>query len=125
MAANGLYRLAALTGEQRYAHQADQILRLLAGVAAGAPSAFAHLLAAVDLRRTGAVEVVVAGDRADLVRAAWVRYLPNAVLAWGERYDSPLWEHRQDGLAYVCRQYACLAPQDSVDGLVEQLAQVT
>jgi uncharacterized protein YyaL (SSP411 family) len=125
MAANGLYRLAALTGEPRYEQQADQILRLLGGPAAGAPSAFAHLLAAVDLRRTGAAEVVVAGDRPDLVHAVQVRYLPNAVLAWGERYDSPLWEQRQDGLAYVCRQYACLAPQDSLDGLVEQLAQVT
>jgi uncharacterized protein YyaL (SSP411 family) len=125
MAANGLYRLAALTGEQRYAHHADQILRLLAGVAAGAPSAFAHLLAAVDLRREGAAEVVVAGDRRDLVHAVQARYLPNVVLAWGERYESPLWEHRRDGLAYVCRQYACLAPQESLDGLVEQLAQVT
>ncbi len=125
MAANGLYRLAALTGEPRYAHQGDQILRLLAGVAGGAPSAFSHLLAAVDLRRTGAVEIVVTGERHDLVQAVQARYLPNAVLAWGERYESPLWEHRRDGLAYVCREYACLAPQDTLEGLVEQLAQVT
>ena len=47
------------------------------------------------------------------------------MLAWGERYDSPLWESRTDGLAYVCRQYACAAPQGDVDGLRAQLAQVT
>ena len=27
--------------------------------------------------------------------AVHARYLPNAVLAWGERYDSPLWEDRR------------------------------
>ncbi len=44
------------------------------------------------------------------------------VLAWGERYDSPLWTGRGDGLAYVCRDYACQAPQDTPDGLRAQLA---
>ncbi len=52
------------------------------------------------------------------------RYLPNAVVAWGEPYDSPLWESRRDGFAYVCRDYACLAPVDTVDALVGQLASV-
>ena len=32
------------------------------------------------------------------------RWRPDAVLAWGERYDSPLWDGRTDGLAYVCQQ---------------------
>ncbi len=50
------------------------------------------------------------------------RYLPNAVLAWGEPYESPLWESRRDGFAYVCRDYACLAPVDSVDALAAQLS---
>ena len=36
---------------------------------------------------------------------------PDVVLAWGERYDSPLWEGRRDGLAYVCEHFACQAPQ--------------
>ena len=44
------------------------------------------------------------------------RYLPDAVLAWGERYDSPLWQGRRDGLAYVCHDYLCEAPVDTVDG---------
>ena len=49
------------------------------------------------------------------------RYLPNAVLAWGERYDSPLWEGRVDGQAYVCRSYACQLPADTVAALEAQL----
>ena len=47
--------------------------------------------------------------------------LPNAVLAWGTPYDSPLWEGRSEGLGYVCRDYACLAPADSVSTLLAQL----
>ena len=29
---------------------------------------------------------------------------PDTVLAWGEPYDSPLWDGRRDGFAYVCRE---------------------
>jgi uncharacterized protein YyaL (SSP411 family) len=50
------------------------------------------------------------------------RYLPGAVLAWGEPYDSPLWESRREGRGYVCRGYTCLAPASSPDELTEQLA---
>ncbi len=117
LAAVAFYRLGALTGEVRYTNQADQILQLVAGVVAGAPSAFSHLLSAVDLRHRGITEIAVAGERPDLVAATQVRYLPSAVLAWGERYDSPLWFGRRDGLAYVCREYHCEAPVDSVEAL--------
>jgi uncharacterized protein YyaL (SSP411 family) len=121
LAASGLYRLAALTGELRYRNQADQILQLLGGVVGGAPTAFGHLLGAVDLRRSGPVEIAVVGDRRDLVGEIHHRYLPNAVLAWGEPFPSPLWEARRDGFAYVCRDYACQAPVDTVEGLAAQL----
>jgi uncharacterized protein len=49
------------------------------------------------------------------------RYLPNAVLAWGEAYDSPLWEGRDQPAAYVCRDFACGLPAQTVDDLAEQL----
>jgi len=48
-------------------------------------------------------------------------YLPNAVLAWGEPYPSPLFEERERGFAYVCENYACKRPVDDVDALVAQL----
>ena len=63
----------------------------------------------------------IVGDRSDLVGAVHERYLPNTVLAWGEPYPSPLFEQRQQGLAYVCRNYACQRPTDDVDELVAQL----
>jgi uncharacterized protein len=122
LAATGLFRLAALTGEQRYRNQAEQILNLVGAVVGGAPTAFGRLLAALDMRRAGLTEIAVVGERPDLVAAVHARYLPNAVLAWGEPFASPLWEDRADGLAYVCREYVCQAPTDSVNVLVEQLA---
>ena len=121
MAATGLLRLAALTGEQRYRHQSEQILQLVGGVVGGAPTAFGRLLAAVDMLRAGVTEIAVVGDRPDLLAAVRSRYLPNAVLAWGEPYDSPLWQDRHAGFAYVCRDYTCQVPADSAEVLAGQL----
>ena len=121
VAAGALLRLAALTGEQAYADRAESVLRLLAGPLNRHPSAFGHLLGAVDMVVTGTTEIAVMGDRPDLVRAVQSRYLPNAVLAWGEPYDSPLWQGRSDGQAYVCRGYACQAPVSTREDLLAQL----
>ncbi len=120
-AAIALFRLAALTGEQRYAHQADRILQLLAGQLSKSTAQFSNALVATDLRRRGITEVVIAGDRPDLVRLAQSIWRPDTVLAWGEPYDSPLWHERSDGFAYVCREYSCQAPQDTLQGFAETL----
>ncbi|MEY2405830.1 MAG: uncharacterized protein QOG39_746 [Acidimicrobiaceae bacterium] len=121
MAAAGLLRLAGLTGVDRYQQRGEAILRLLGPVAGRHPTAFAHLLGAVDLLDSGITEVAVVGDRPDLVAEVQHRYLPNAVLAWGEPYESPLWHAREDGLAYVCRDFACQAPVADVEALAAQL----
>jgi uncharacterized protein len=121
LAAVGLARLAALTGDLALRDRADDILRLLGAVAARHPTAFAHLLAAVDLASTGPTEVAVVGERPDLVEVVTRRYLPNTVLAWGEPYQSPLWESREEGKAYVCRNFACQAPVDDPAALAAQL----
>ncbi|MEY2436198.1 MAG: uncharacterized protein QOF97_1034 [Acidimicrobiaceae bacterium] len=121
MAAAGLLRLAGLTGVDRYQQRGEAILRLVGPVAGRHPAAFAHLLGAVDLLDSGITEVAVVGDRPDLVAEVQHRYLPNAVLAWGEPYESPLWHAREDGLAYVCRDFACQAPVADVEALAAQL----
>jgi uncharacterized protein len=121
MAAVALIRLAALTGEERYRDRAEQILRLTGALAAEHPTAFGHLLVAVDLAVQGIDEVVVAGERPDLVEVVQRRFLPGAVLAWGERFPSPLWEGRDDGRAYVCRNYACQLPVEDPEALEAQL----
>ncbi len=120
-AAIALVRLGALTGEQRYRNQADRILQLIARAVDKSPGQHSNALVAADLRRRGLTEVVVVGDRPDLVRLAQSIWRPDTVLAWGEPYDSPLWQERPEGFGYVCRDYACQAPQDTVQGFAEAL----
>ena len=120
-AAVALLRLAALTGEHRDTGPAAGILRLSGELAARVPSAFGVLLGAIDLHHTGTTEIVVAGDRPDLLDAVRHRWMPNSVLAWGERYDSPLWTGRDDGRAYVCRDYTCQLPASTPEELTAQL----
>ena len=122
MAANALYRLAALTGERRYHEHANRILQLVGNVMSQAPSAFTHMLCAVEIAHTGLYEVVIVGDRPDLVTALHATWHPNAVLAWGERFDSPLWEGRANGNAYVCQNFACQLPATTVEELLQQLS---
>jgi len=79
------------------------------------------LLCALHLRHVGPTEVVVTGKRGELVQLIHGQWLPTVVLAWGESFPSPLFADRRDGLAYVCRQYACQAPAASRDELVAAL----
>ena len=120
-AAVALLRLGALTGEAGYAEQAEAILSLLGAAACQHPTAFGHLLQAVDMHAGGLDEIVVVGDRPDLVAEARSRYRPNSVLAWGEPYPSPLWAGRQPGFAYVCRQYTCQTPATTPAELAARL----
>ena len=116
-----LLRLSALTGERAYAERSAAIQAGLAPLMAEHPGAFTHLLAGVDMAVTGVTEVVVTGRRPDLVDAVQARYLPNTVVAWGQPYDSPLWEARDPGAAYVCRNFACQLPATTVEDLEAQL----
>ena len=96
---------------------------MLGPIAGGHPMAFANLLAALDLHHAGATEIAVVGERPDLVAVVRSTWRPNAVLAWGELYDSPLWEGRAPGLAYVCRDFACRLPVTDPGSLAAQLAE--
>ena len=121
-AAFAFARLGMLTGDARYTDAAVAIVSLLAEAAGRHPNALAHLLAAVDVLLGPSLEVAVVGERPDLVEAVQRRWLPRAVLAWGEPWDGPLWEGRTDGRAYVCEGFACKEPADSVAALEAQLA---
>jgi uncharacterized protein len=126
-AALGLLRLAALTGEQRYEDAAAGQLALLHEVAVRHPTAFGHLLQAIDLQLAPRREVALVGD-ADGVAAlaAVVRETrrPHLVLAGGPgdgRTAVPLMEQRTpvDGraAAYVCERFACQRPVTEADEL--------
>ena len=123
LAAVALLRLGALVGDARYTEAAEGVLRLLGEQLGAHPTAFGHLLGAADLFHTGITEIVVTGDRPDLVVAAADTWRPNVVLAWGEPFGGPMWEGRDGDRAWVCRNFACKAPVDTPDALRAALAE--
>ena len=120
-AAMALYRLAPLAERGDFASIAERIGGALGEVAGQHPLAFANLLAAVESMAHGLDEVVICGDRPDLVDRLQRRWDPDAVLSWGDRLDRPLWAGRTEGLAYVCRGSTCGLPASTVAELEAQL----
>lgn len=116
-AAMALLRLGTLLGRDDYTEIARGTLRLLVRIMEAAPSAAGQSLAALDLAVGGMVEVVLAGDVPALARVVDDQWLPRAVVARGEPYASPLWDHRAPGFAYVCEDYTCAAPTADVTTL--------
>ncbi|MFM9003268.1 MAG: thioredoxin domain-containing protein [Acidimicrobiaceae bacterium] len=125
VAANALLRLGALTGKEKFSRKAQEIMRLFTRIAEAAPSAFGNLLQAVYLVNKGVTEIAITGDRPDLVESVKKSWLPTAVIAFGEPYESPLWQDRRPGFAYVCQNYVCSAPVTTVDQLQKTLARLS
>jgi uncharacterized protein YyaL (SSP411 family) len=129
-AALGLLRLAALTGERAYERAAADALRLVHELAPRHPTAFGHLLQAIDFYNGPVHEVAIVGQPLEpLVRVIRERLRPRIVLAATRhpRADTvvPLLEQRTpvDGsaAAYVCERFACAAPVTSPDQLAALL----
>jgi uncharacterized protein YyaL (SSP411 family) len=121
VAASALARLGALLAESWLGDAAAAIVAAAGSLPWSSPTAFPHLLGAAELLAGSAIEVVVTGDRPDLLDAARSHYLPGAVLAWGGVGGAELFEDRADGFAYVCRGNTCLAPAATPTELVAAL----
>ncbi len=94
MAANGLLRLAALTGDRVYEEHAVRVISMLGGVASSHPTAFAHALAAMERSLTQPLEIAIVGSRGDARTGALVaevthRFLPNAAFLIAEPGRGP------------------------------------
>jgi hypothetical protein len=136
LASEALLRLAAFTGEHGYEHAAVGVLRLLAVPMAQHPTAFAHLLGALERYLTPPLEVVVVGARAERATAALEhevrsRFLPasvSVVAPPGAGADlTPLLADRLPAgapTAYVCEHYACKQPVTNPADLRAQLDDV-
>jgi uncharacterized protein len=122
VAALALARLGALTGRDAYTAAARQVVDMFGELLVRHPTAFALTVLTADQLVRGLTEVVVTGDRPDLVAVVRDRWVPGAVLAWGEPTTSPLWDGRDGDRAYVCRNYACLLPAEDPATLADQLA---
>ena len=71
-------------------------------------------------------EIVITGDRPDLLTEVRRRWLPAAVVAWGEPDGGPLFLNRAavPGQAYVCQARSCRMPAGDVPTLAGQLEDV-
>jgi uncharacterized protein YyaL (SSP411 family) len=136
VATDVLLRLAAFTGEARYRQRADDFLGPLADIMVQHPSAFGHLLGALDFAVSPVKEFAIVGDPAQadtrgLLEVINNRYLPNSVLACASPENSeaqqaiPLLAERplKDGkaTAYVCQHFACQAPVNTPEALEKLL----
>ena len=123
-AALGLLRLAALTGERRYAEQAESVFALFGKPAVEHPDAFAHLLRALDFHLSPSREVALVGDQlAELAAVVRERFRPHLVLVGGPEGSEqpPLLAGRTavEGrpAAYVCENFACRLPVTGAEEL--------
>jgi hypothetical protein len=121
VAAAGLLRLGALRGDDALTDAGQALLGTLVAVASEHPLACANTVAACELAGGGVTEVVIAGERPDLLATARARFEPTMVLAWGEPTSSPVWADRGEGYAYVCRRYVCRAPARTPAELTNRL----
>jgi uncharacterized protein YyaL (SSP411 family) len=113
-----LARLGALVGDEELTKAAERVVKAGRDELEASPLSLSERLWAATLLEEGPVEIVVTGDRKDLLAAAQKRFAPGAVLAWG---SGPLVSERAAGFAYICRWGACLAPVETLDELVRAL----
>ena len=124
-AAFGLLRLAALTGDHALAEPALGMLALVHEAAPRYPTAFGHLLQAIDFHLAPTREVALVGDDlGPLARTVRSRLRPHLVLAGGPgSVDTavPLLEGRTPvggrPAAYVCENFSCRMPVTDPEAL--------
>ena len=125
VAADVLFRLGQLTGNDAYGRKGITVLRLQSDPLVKYPSGFGRALCALDFYLSSPKEIAVigdsdSGDTKALLRAIWSRYVPNKVVAAASERDEraarlvPLLRERPKiegkATAYVCDNYTCLAP---------------
>jgi hypothetical protein len=121
IATSALARLGALTGTQRFTHRASEGVAAATGGLISSPIAFAHLVGGAAFIDDGAMEIVVGPGKEELLPILTSRYLPDMVLAWGDRTTSPLWEGRDDARVYLCRNGVCLQPSTNAEELLREI----
>uniref|UniRef100_A0A6J5ZXS9 Unannotated protein n=1 Tax=freshwater metagenome TaxID=449393 RepID=A0A6J5ZXS9_9ZZZZ len=126
-AAFGLLRLALLSGDNRYRDAAPGHLKLVRPFVVRHPQAFGHALQAIDLYVGPACELALVGeDTSEMERLVRSRLRPRMVLAGcsGES-DVPLLAGKTalggTSAAYLCRDFACAAPCETLEALAEAL----
>ena len=141
VAAMNLLRLGRLTGRQDLEEEGHKTFRAFAAEMGSNPAGFTHMISALDMAQHGTAEVVIVGDpdKSDtkrLVLALQRSYLPavTAVVVNPETPDPPIRElipYASDmktvegrAAAYVCRDFACLAPTTDPEEMLRSLSEI-
>ncbi len=118
LAANGLLRLAAISGNAAYRETAEAVLRLLSPLVSQHANGFGYLLRAYQRAVAPSVEIALIGGSQELRAEVFSRLLPSAVIVSaqpGSDEDlTPLLAGRGlvngEPAAYVCENHACKMP---------------
>lgn len=128
-AALGLLRLAALSGEARFADRAGGVFALFGEPMISHPDSFAHLLRALDFHLASKHEVALVGqDTSALEAIVRAEFRPNVVIAAGPAgaVEPPLLDARTEiggePAAYVCEGFTCNLPVTDPSALQRELA---
>jgi uncharacterized protein YyaL (SSP411 family) len=135
MAILALIRLAELTGESSFKDRAEAALGYFSRDLEQQPSAHTCMLIGLDLLLNGVKEVVVtartSAEAKPMKKEVFESFIPNRVLLVANAQTYPalsgltsLLEDRKPGAraqAFVCQNFACKLPANSVDVLREQL----
>jgi uncharacterized protein len=138
VALNNLFRLAEMANREDLRESAQRLLAAFGSRLTAAPVALPQMLAACEFHFGQPRQIVIVGDRdaADtqaMLQALHSRFLPNKVVLLVDSDEAraalsatiptiaPM--ERVDGRAsaYVCRDYTCQLPVNTVDGLAELL----
>ncbi len=120
-----LLRTNALVEDPVLERAAERTIALARPLLERHRGAVADLVAALPLWN-GRYEIVVTGDRPDLLAEVRRHWLPSAVTAWGQPDDGPLFAGRpsEPGQAYVCQARSCRMPAGNAATLAAQLEAV-
>ncbi len=132
LAANGLLRLATLTGDTALEAPAVEVMTMLAPSAAAHPNGFANLLGAIERFVTAPAEIAIVGDRrrpSNAGAAARGHRPADPGVGYAHRIgtgtESPLLAGREARAgaptAYVCEHYACRQPVTEPEALRAQI----
>lgn len=117
-----LLRLHEMTGTKPYLERAESLIETYAGAAAEDPFASAHFLSGADFARSGATQIVFAGDERELValvQAVHRSYQPLRIMALADHVEMGRGRAVLEGRpsVFICRKNTCSLPVSDVEAL--------
>jgi len=129
-----LHRLSQLLDDNGLYNKAEHSLKQFTGRMSSQPFAMPQMLCALDYYLNKPKQIIIAGDRLDsntveMLREVNKRFIPNKILIYTNPakrnnlipYLDKITKPSDKTLAYVCENYTCKLPTDSVDELVKLL----